>query len=158
MDAPGKQLLIISRDTLLDAERTSLGPRIFRLVASISRRGIHVLLTAPEPDHWIPTRGRVDKALADQGRLQRALHEAGGNLDGVYYVPKSLFTQDRNREAALQDIVARYELPIENALLISGSEPFLRAAERLALEIREIPSGPEGVSFLAAALAGLLEE
>lgn len=158
MDAPSKQLLIISRDTLLEAERAPLGPRIFRLVASISRRGIHVLLTAPEPDHWIPTRGRVDKALADQGRLQQALHEAGGNLDGVYYVPKSLFTQDRNREGALQDIINRYELPIESALLVSASEPFLRAAERLALEIREIPPGPEGVAVLLEALTSLLEE
>lgn len=153
----GQQLLLLSRDTLLQAEPTPAGPRIIRLLASLTRKGVHVLLTAPEPDHWFPTRGNVDQALADQSRLQKAIKEAGGSLDGVYYVPRSLFTQDRNREGALQDILARYSARIENTLLVSASQPFLRAAERLALETRPIPEGPEGAERLEAVLEELAE-
>ena len=79
---------------------------MFRLLARLTRSGVHLLLTAPEPDHWFPTGGRVDQALQDQGRLLVRIHEAGGDLDGVYYVPRSLFHPGpQTREQALRDIL-----------------------------------------------------
>ena len=158
MSPAGQQLLLLSRDTLLAALDTPSGERIVRLLSGLTRKGCHVLLTAPEPDHWFPTRGSVDHALDDQRRLQQRIDEAGGSFDGVYYVPRSLFTQDRNREGALQDILARYAARIENTLLVSASVPFLRVAQRLALDTREIPEGASGAELLETVLEELGEK
>ena len=152
MSKPRKNLLIVSRDTLLLCEKRVESERIFRLLANINRKGWHLLLTAPEPDQWFPTRGSVDHALADQGRLQEKLQAAGGYLEGVYYVPRSLLTQNRNREGALKDILLRYASAVEDALLISGSVPFIKAAKRLGLETHVINENKDGSSNLEAVL------
>jgi hypothetical protein len=143
-----KLLLVISRDVLLNELEHGEGRAACRLLARLTRKGCHLLLTAPEPEQWSPTRGNVDDALVDQGRLQQEIHDAGGDLDGVYYVPRSLFTQDRNREGALTDILARYAASVENTLLISASTPFLRAAKRLSIDTRKVPEGRDGAGFL----------
>ncbi len=144
MSTGGQKLLIISRDALLDAEQHPKADSVFRLLAYLNRSGIHVLLTAPEPDHWVPTRGNLDEALDSQRRLLKKVHDAGGELEGVYYVPRSLFTQDRNREGALRDILERYSLQPGHARLLSSSIPFLKAASRLGIETHEItPAGKE---------------
>lgn len=149
-------LLLISRDNLLAYERLPGAPRLLRLLARLTRQGGHLLLTAPEPDHWLPTRGRVDGALVDQGRLSGLIHEAGGDLDGVYYVPRSLFTQDHNREQALSDILGRYGMKADNTLLLSASVPFLKAARRLGLDTREIGEDEAGAEQLEAILRELV--
>ena len=150
-------LLLISRDNLLGAEAAPNAGKVFRLLARLTRSGVHLLLTAPEPDHWFPTRGRVDQALQDQGRLSVRIHEAGGDLDGVYYVPRSLFTQDHNREQALRDILTRYGTPQGEVLLISASAPFLKAAERLGIETQELGEDNAGSEQLEALLTELMD-
>lgn len=149
-------LLIISRDALWLSDSGLVSDRVFRLLAKITRQGCQLLLTAPEPDHWLPTRGNVDGALARQGDLQKAVDSAGGNLDGVYYVPRSLLTQDRNREGALRDILERYSIPAESAALVSSSAPFIKAAERLNIDTRTITQGPEGTKSLEKHLKSLI--
>jgi hypothetical protein len=145
-----QKLLIISRDALLEAEPLPSSEHVFRRLSSLNRSGFHLLLTAPEPDHWLPTRGNVDDALNSQGKLQERIHSAGGELDGVYYVPRSLFTQDRNRTGALRDILQRYTATPSQAILVSSSIPFLKAAERLGIQTHEITvSGQEESNLLA---------
>lgn len=157
MESVTHRLILISRDSLLAAEDDAIGRRVFRRLANLTRQGHHVLLTAPEPDHWLPTRGNVDNALSDQGKLQQAVHDCGGDLDGVYYVPRSRFTQDRNRDGALQDILARYGVAADQALLISASRPFLRSGERLGIETCEILKGSAGAGALLDRLDSLSE-
>ena len=90
----------------------------------------------------------MDDALAAQGRLQAAVLESGGDLDGVYYVPKSSFTQDRNREGALKDILERYGVTADQAILLSSSRPFLRSARNLGITAHDIPKSKKGLSTL----------
>jgi hypothetical protein len=157
LNAAPQKLLIISRDALLDAIRGPVDPAadtsdegLFRSLANISRHGYHLLLTAPEPDRWVPTRGNVDDALNSQNMLIERVQSAGGEIDGVYYVPRSLLTQDRNREGALVDILQRYALNPDAATLVSSSAPFLKAAERLRLTAIEVtPPGKRGKKLAA---------
>ncbi len=158
MGRPGYPLLILSRDVLLSAEDSKASASLFRALANLTRKGHHLLLTAPEPDKWFPTRGNVDNVLTAQSRLQAAIQECGGDLDGVYYVPRSLFTQDRNRRGALEDIMRRFSVKPANTMLISNSAPFLKAAESLGIRTQEAPETTEldrAVEKLAALVAEL---
>lgn len=137
MLASAQKLLIVSRDAVLDAGAEA-APQIYRQLAGLYRRGFSLMLTASEPDHWVPTRGSVDSALQQQARIQEGIQQAGGDLDGVYYVPRSLLTQDRNRLGALRDILKRYSAQPAQAILVSASIPFLKAAQRLGIETHEI--------------------
>jgi hypothetical protein len=81
---------------------------------------------------------------------------AGGELEGVYYVPRSLLTQDRNREGALVDILKRYSMESADTVLLSSSSPFLKAASRLGIATLEVGlPGKQGES-LSSALKRLL--
>ncbi|MFT5140064.1 MAG: hypothetical protein ACI9CB_001724 [Rhodothermales bacterium] len=132
------KLLIISRDSLLAARQLPSSDKVFRILAGLSRKGLHILLSAPEPDRWVPTRGNVDNALNHQHILMKQTVDAGGALEGVYYVPRSLLTQDRNREGALRDIIKRFSVLAQETVLISSSSPFIKAALRLEIEAYEI--------------------
>lgn len=132
------RLIIISRDALLEALEGDDSRSIFRDMAALSRRGHRILLTAPEPDRWVPTRKTVDGALDTQRELTELARTEGADIEGIYYVPRSLLTQDRNREGALTDILSRYSRRADQAMLISSSPPFLRAASRLEIEAIEV--------------------
>lgn len=155
MNAPDQSLLIISRDLLLELEKEPSSELVFRQLANLNRRGFNLLLTASAPDRWVPTRGNVDNALQQQGRIQGRVRQAGGDLDGIYYVPRSLLTQDRNRTGALRDILQRYALEANQALLLSSSIPFLKAARRVGIEAIEVSSKPEGGNDLLEKLKTL---
>jgi hypothetical protein len=142
------KLLIISRDSLLAAMQETSSGAIFRTLAGMSRKGLHILLSAPEPDRWVPTRGNVDNALNSQKMLMKRAIESGCELEGVYYVPRSLLTQDRNRFGALNDIVKRFSVQAEETVLISSSTPFIKAALRLGIEAFEIAlPGKKGLTL-----------
>lgn len=132
------RLIIISRDSLLEALQAKEAQGLFRDMAALSRRGYRILLTAPEPDRWVPTRKTVDGALDAQRDLIEQARTEGADIEGIYYVPRSLLTQDRNREGALKDILARYAMKSGQAALISSSQPFLRAASRLDIDAIEV--------------------
>ena len=76
-------------------------------------------------------------------------------MEGVYYVPRSLFTQDRNREGALSDILQRYAATPHQTMLISSSMPFLKAAARLGIRTHEIAVSGKKEHDLLAALKSL---
>ena len=150
MDHTDQKLLIISRDALLDTLREASSEHILRALASLSRRGFHLLLTAPQPDRWVPTRRNVDAALNAQRMLLERSRTAGGELEGIYYVPRSLLTQDRNREGALRDILKRFCVDPAAAILVSSSAPFLKAAARIGIATNEIAlKGKRGKKLLS---------
>lgn len=142
------RLLIISRDLLLDVCKRPSADFIFRQLANLNRRGIQILLTAAAPDNWVPTRGSVDDALKNQAKIKEKMEVAGGNIDGVYYIARSLLTQDRNRAGALRDILRRYGLKPDEACLLSASKPFIKVAIRLGVPTLDVTTSPMGVSQL----------
>ena len=149
------KLLLISLKLLQNQGDNPTGDVVYRLLAGLHRRGVSLLLTAPAPDAWKPTRGDPDTALALQGQIQQAVWEAGGEMDGVYYVRRSLFTQDRNRTGALNDILLRYHLKAGRAALISSSSAFLKAAESLGIQSHYVGHEPGAKSSLADLLKSL---
>lgn len=157
MAESAKSLVIISRDALLAALQGEQDSALLRLVASLSRKGKRVILTAPEPDRWVPTRRNVDQALVDQQSLTLKIRAAGGDLDGVYYVPRSLLTQDRNRLGALKDILARYGADVDKAVLISASAPFLKAAENLGIQALPVAAPDKPGRRIEAVLESVLD-
>jgi hypothetical protein len=148
------RLLVISRDTLLDVP-DPISEKVFRALAALSRSGRHLLISAPEPDRWVPTRGNVDNALNQQQQLMGRINDAGGSIEGVYYVPRSLLTQDRNREGALSDILKRFSVSPDEAALLSSSTPFINAAERMGLVTHKISGSGVGDQDLLSTLKTL---
>lgn len=148
-------LLMISSKLLLVAEQSAQGPAVFRRLANLTRSGYHLLLTASEPDQWFPTRGNVDSVLGTQRRMLQHLQDAGGDLDGIYYIPRSVFTQDRKRFAALKDILRRYSTDGENATLISSSKAFVKAAQKLEISTHSVPQNDGTALILVETLEKL---
>jgi hypothetical protein len=86
--------------------------------------------------------------------MERAT-SAGGSIEGVYYVPRSLLTQDRNRQGALKDILKRFSVKASETALLSSSTPFIKAAERLDIKVFEIGTPDKEMGSLLAALKAL---
>jgi hypothetical protein len=128
-----QHLMLISRDDLLDAN-SAHDPDVFRLLAWFTRKGFHLVATAPQPEQWKSKYGGPDEALLGPDSIRKRLADAGGVLDGVYYVPRSLLTQKRNREEALRDIMKRYAAQAERCYLFSSSYKFVEAAKGLGIQ------------------------
>jgi len=147
------QLLIISRDDILSSGTGKQGERLFRALARLTRSGYQLLATAPQPDDWSRDHGGPDDALLGPESIRRRLADAGGTLDGIYYVPRSLFTQKRNREAALKDIMRRYGIEAPQCYLYSSSRKFVEAATELGIRATVLT----GDKHLLQALKALLK-
>ena len=130
---PAPALLLISRDDILSVMEGPHSDRAFRLLAALTRKGYHLLATAPQPSTWTGAHGSPDDALLGPNSIRKRLADAGGALDGVYYVRRSMFTQKRNREDALRDILERYATRPENTILLSSKRNFVKAAQKLGL-------------------------
>lgn len=131
---PDQRLLMISRDDILEVGAAKQSDRLFRTLARLTRLGFQLLATAPQPDDWSREHGGPDDALLGPDSIRKRLADAGGTMDGVYYVPKSLFTQKRNREAALRDIMKRYAVEPRQCRLLSSSRKFVDAARELGID------------------------
>ena len=147
------QLLMISRDDILSSGTGKQGERLFRTLARLTRSGYQLLATAPQPDDWTRDHGGPDDALLGPESIRRRLADAGGTLDGIYYVPRSLFTQKRNREAALKDIMRRYGIEAAQCYLYSSSRKFVEAANELGIRATVLA----GDKHLLQALKALLK-
>lgn len=150
---PEQRLLMISRDDILAAGPGKQGERLFRTLARLTRSGYQLLATAPQPDDWSREHGGPDDALLGPESIRKRLADAGGTLDGVYYVPRSLFTQRRNRVAALKDIMERYGIDAANCHLFSSSRRFVEAASGLGINATTL----DGDKQLTQALKALLK-
>lgn len=128
-----QQLLLISRDDIFDVVNGSHDSRLFRILARFTRQGYHLLATAPQPERWSSRHGGPDDALLGPGSIRERLTDAGGVLDGVYYVQRSLLTQKRNRVQALKDILQRYTASPDHCYLFSSSRKFVEVARELGI-------------------------
>ena len=128
-----QRLLLISRDDILDVADGENNTRLFRILARFTRQGYHLLATAPQPDQWSSSHGGPDDALLGPGSIRERLADAGGVLDGVYYVQRSLLTQKRNRVQALEDILQRYAAKPDHCHLFSSSRKFVEVARELGI-------------------------
>lgn len=131
---PNLRLLLISRDDILSAMNGDSGDKAFRLLATLTRLGYHLLATAPQPDRWTGEHGSPDDALLGPNSIRKRIADAGGVLDGVYYVRRSMLTQKRNRNDALRDILKRYAIKPEHAVLLSSKRNFIKVAQKLGLQ------------------------
>lgn len=131
-------LLMISRNDILEVAEGPDHKELFRLLAWLTRHGFHLLATAPMPDHgdsrerWL--KGGGDFSLVGPESIRSKIDEAGGTLDGVYYVPRSLLTQHRNRIDSLEDMMQRYGVAPDYSYLVSSSKKWVEAA--LELDVR----------------------
>jgi len=142
-------LLLISRDDILGMMEQDSGERALRLLASLTRQGWHLLATAPQPEEWTGEHGSPDDALLGPNSIRKRLSDAGGTLDGVYYIRRSLLTQKRNREDALVDILGRYSIKPEQAMLLSSKRNFVKAARNLGLRTTLLDRDHELIDELA---------
>ena len=157
--AAAPRLLILSRDSLLAATgdgNAANDGAVLRRLAHLTRRGCHLLLIASEPDQWFPTRSSGDNVLTAQAKIRERIQQFGGDLDGIYYVPRSRFSESRNRSGALSDILDRYHCEAAEALLVSGSERLLDAATDLGMRIRDTRT--RGAPGDAGALERVVED
>ena len=129
-------LLLISRDDIIAESNNDNdnGDRTFRLLASLTRQGYHLLATAPQPEKWTGEHGSPDDALLGPNSIRKRLSDAGGMLDGVYYVRRSMLTQKRNRLDALREILQRYAATPEQTVLLSSKRNFVKTALKLGLQ------------------------
>jgi len=132
------KLLLISRDDILTVMKEAAAERVFRLLAILTRQGYHLLATAPQPEQWSGEHGSPDDALLGPDSIRKRLADAGGKLDGVYYLRRSLLTQRRNREDALEDILRRYGVRAENCILITSKRKFIASARGLGFQTRPL--------------------
>ena len=149
-----QHLLMISRDDILRSAAGKQGERMFRALARLTRSGYQLLATAPQPDDWSRDHGGPDDALLGPESIRRRLTDAGGTLDGIYYVPRSLFTQKRNREAALKDIMTRYGIEPAQCYLFSSSRKFAEVAAELGIHTTAL----DGDKHLMQSLKALLKQ
>ena len=147
-----QQLLMISRDDILRVGAGKQGERLFRTLARLTRTGFQLLATASQPDDWSREHGGPDDALLGPESIRKRLADAGGTLDGIYYVPRSLFTQRRNREAALNDIMGRYGIAPGQCHLFSSSRKFVEAASGLGINATALSSDKQLMQGLRALL------
>ena len=125
-----RRLLLISRDDILNVVDGKQDTRLFRTLARFTRQGYQLLATAPQPERW-SAHGGPDSALLGPGSIRERLADAGGVLDGVYYVQRSLLTQKRNSIQALRDILQRYAAKPDHCHLFSSSGKFVEVATEL---------------------------
>ena len=129
-----QRLLLISRDDIFKVVDGKHDERLFQTLARFTRQGYHLLATAPEPDRWSSSHGGPDDALLGPGSIRERLADAGGVLDGIYYVQRSLLTQKRNRIQALEDILQRYATSPKHCHLFSSSRKFVEVARELGIQ------------------------
>ena len=147
-----QRLLLISRDDILNVADGGHDTRLFRILARFTRQGYHLLATAPQPDRWSSSHGGPDDALLGPGSIRERLADAGGVLDGVYYVQRSLLTQKRNRIQALQDILLRYSASPGHCHLFSSSRKFVEVAGELGIHATHLNGEHRLTSELKALL------
>jgi len=127
------RLILVSRDDLVGLMNEEAADKTFRVLAAFTRQGFHLLAIAPQPEEWTGEHGTPDDALLGPNSIRKRLSDAGGTLDGVYYVRRSLLTQKRNREDALHDILQRYACSPDQILLLSSKRNVVKVARKLGL-------------------------
>lgn len=124
----GQPLLLISRTDMQRVSDSKNGDRLVRRLARLTRRGYHLLSLGSQPDDWSKNRAISSRSNPAPRTLRQKISEAGGHLDGVYYIPRSMLTQKKNRADALKDIMSRFGTGPASCYLMSSSKKLVKAA------------------------------
>lgn len=151
------RVVLISRDLLVDHETGEPRLEAVSESARLHRAGWRLVVLAPRPERWRPTRRSMDQVMNSQRQLHEALTRAGGDLDGVYYLEYGLFTRRRRREAALDELAGRYGLKAADLVLIARRKRELELAvhtsgRALAVNTDGTPPGVQRCSSLKSAV------
>ncbi|HKJ16587.1 MAG TPA: hypothetical protein VJ984_04495 [Xanthomonadales bacterium] len=147
-------LLMISRDDILAVADGPQSKDLFRLLAWLTRNDFHLLATATMPDHsnsrerWL--KGGGDADLFGPDSIRSRIDEAGGTLDGVYYVPRSLLSQNKNRINSLGDMMQRYKASPNTCYLFSSSRKWAQAALQLGIQATALDKSRQLIAELTA--------
>ena len=150
-----QHLILISRDDLLTTGGLKIKGRLLRVLGRLSRQGFSLLITAPQPDKWSGKQEGPDNVLIGSESIRTQLSDAGGMLDGIYYVPRSLMTQRRNREEAFRDIMERYGIDAGHVFLFSSSRKWAEMALQMGIQATYLNSGKDLVEELKKLLADI---
>lgn len=130
--------VLIERALLLGhGDRSPDAGRIERVVA-FQRSGHRVLLVAPKPTSWHPTRRSVDHDLAIQQQLHQLFTRAGAELDGVLYLGTGLFSRKHRQRNEFEQTAHRYGRNVGEIILIGSDPDLMEAANRVGLKLRVI--------------------
>jgi hypothetical protein len=134
--------VFIERALLLGrGERNPDAARIERVVA-FQRRGHRVLLVAPKPTSWHPTRRSVDHDLALQQRLHQLFSRAGAELDGVLYLGTGLFSRKHRQKNEFEQTARRYGRNVGEITLIGSDQALIEVADRVGLKLYVVGATP----------------
>lgn len=134
--ARGPAPFLIERALLIGAGQPAPA-RIEDLVA-FQRDGHRVVLVAPRPARWRPTRRSVDHDLALQQKIHRMVTRAGAEIDGVLYVSTGLFSRRQTRRDEFARLAERYDRKTTELTLIGTDPPLLEAAGRAGLRVLSV--------------------
>lgn len=133
-----QNLLLISRSDLDNACEDPGGERVIRKLAKLTREGFQLLSVASQPDDWSKSRAVRRRSQPLPRGVRQRIAEAGGHLDGVYYIPRSMLTQKKKHEEALKDIMARFDSSKDRCFLMSGDKKLRSSAESLDIKTFKI--------------------
>ena len=117
--------VLIERALLLNGDQPD-SASIEQLV-TFQRSGQRLLVIAPRPRRWRPTRKSVDQDLAIQQKLHQLFTRAGAELDGVCYLPTGLFSKKPTKKNEFSDIAQRYDINVSDLVLIGSDQGLLEA-------------------------------
>ena len=144
-------LLLVSRRDLLDACNGPGGERLVSQLAGLTRRGYRLVTMASQPDEWSRSKAESKRCKPPSQRIRDRIAEAGGVLNGIYYIPQSFLTQKTRREEALKDLLSRFSTESGDCYLVSSSRSFLAVAHKLGIRDIRLDENTD----LSAALVGL---
>lgn len=124
--------VLIERSLLLDGDSPD-ARRVEQLV-SFQRKGHRVVLVAPRPRSWRPTRRNVDHDLALQQRFHQLFTRAGAELDGVLYFGTGQTTPQEQQREEFEQVARRYDRNVGEMALIGADQDLIEAAEQAGLK------------------------
>jgi len=151
-------LLLISRKDLVLACDEPGGEQMIRLLAGLTRRGFSFVATASQPSEWSRSKAESKRGRPGPRRLRDRLAEAGGLLDGVYYIPQSLMTQRTRNEEALRELLDRFGTEAKDCYLVSTDRALLATARKMQVNAIKISEKSDLVVILGDLMQTLDQE
>ena len=134
MAAPAAPTLIERSLLMSRGEATPDTGRLERVV-NFQRGGRRVLLVAPKPTRWRPTRRSVDHDLAVQQTFHQLFSRAGAELDGVLYLGTGLFSSKDRQKDEFEQTARRYGRNVGEMTLIGRDQALMEVGARVGLKL-----------------------
>ncbi len=148
--------VLVERTLLLTGDQPDAG--VIEQLVSFQRGGYRLLLVAPRPKRWRPTRKAVDRDLVVQQELHQLFTRAGAEIDGVYYLAAGLFARRAAMARELDGIARRYQRNVGDITLIGTDSDLLEAYREVGGQAISISEGQAGNGQRVAALSEALNQ